>query len=817
MEAPALGSSRVAQHGRDRIREPRVTDLVAVGLVSGAAIAAQVALTRVMSITLWHHFAYLVIGVALLGFGVAGAWLTARGGALRDDDGPADAVLARRARWAAGWSFAAVLTALIIRPNGLELFRDASVGFSLALIIVLTMVPFVGAGAVIGTALSVWSKDAGKVYAADLIGGGVAAALAVFGLMSIGALGVLVVTVMLTAVASILFAKSRQRTLIGVITLLAIATAAMLLVRDEDAWIKPAPTKELALVHRPEAGIDRVEHRAWTPHGRIDVTYAYDGPPLAAGDIAPPTPRAWRVRFVTQDGAAPTTMHRVARDPSELSFLPHSTTAAVWIARGAELGAKPSADVSTLVIGVGGGVDVMMALAHGSGRVDGIDVNGAIIALHTEHFRDFTRIADDKRVHLRVDEGRAFVRASPQRWDVIQLAGVDTFTALASGAYSLAEAYVYTLEAFEDYLAHLDTGGCLSVSRLILHPPRETLRLAVTAMRALENRGVRDPKKHIAIVRGTLWSTVLACVDPIDAPALDRLRGWAGAHPFLLVFDPARPGDSAFDNALAPDNAFIANYPYRITPATDEAPFFFDYFRWAAIGKLTEMQSGSVYASTVPIGHGVQLLTLLITALLAAFGILRPLRREGVALPKRRHVGLYFACLGAGFLFVEVGLIQRLTFFLGHPTNALAVVLAALLVSSGVGSALSERLSRRSLSTLIPALLMVAATASHWVLPTLVGMPLTSRVAIALVLVSLVGVALGMPFPQGLRELRDGREALIPWAFGVNAFVTVVAAAVAPLAALEVGFSVLFLAAAVVYIVALRLPISSLAISTQTE
>ncbi len=787
---------------------PAAFDLTAVGLVSGAAIAAQVALTRVLSITLWHHFAYLVVGVALLGFGIAGAWLTARGGALRSDDGPLRQVLSRRARWAAIASFVAVLASLVIRPNALELFRSAEVAFSLSLVIALSMVPFVGAGAVIGTALAAWPRAAGRVYAADLAGGGVAAALAVLSMSALGALGVLASTVLATALASLLFAPRSDARIRSAVTVVAIALAAALLLRSEDAWIAPAPTKELAQFHKPQHAIARIEHRAWTPHGRIDVSYPFVGPPLAAGDIA--AVRPWWIRFVTQDGAAPTTLHHVPHDPGELTFLPTSTTAAVWVLRGARFAAGPSeAAPRVLVIGVGGGVDVMMALGYGAARVDGVEVNPAIVALHSEHFPDFTKIAGDPRVQLIVDEGRSHVRKTDARYDVIQLAGVDTFTALASGAYSLAEAHVYTLEAFEDYLARLAPGGCLSVSRLILDPPRETLRLAVTAREALAGRP--SPRAHIAIVRGKTWSSLLVCESPIAAPALERLRAWTAEHGFAMAYDPASPDpDAPFWRALAGDEAarqsFIADYPYRITPATDEAPFFFDYFRWASLGRIAELQSESVYASAVPIGHGVQLLTLLLTVALAGAGILRPLRGRGLALPGRRAGGLYFACLGGAYLFVEVALIERLTFLLGHPTYALAVVLSAMLLSSGAGAALAERvvprLGARRFGMLIVAALAGSYALSHWLVPALVALSGGARLAVALCLIAPLGLLLGMPFPHGIRALRTGREALIPWAFGVNAFVTVIAASVAPLMALEVGFSVLLLFAAALYAVA---------------
>ena len=794
-------------------RRPPLTALAGVALVSAAAIATQIALTRIYAITLWHHFAYLVVGVALLGFGVAGAWLAARGGAVLPDEGEPCEVLSRRARHAAIASLVALLASMLLRPNALMLLRDVGVAFSLAAMVVLSTVPFVGAGAVIGTALAVWPARAGHVYAADLVGGGCGALAVAFGIGSVGALGIVGACSVALAVAAVLFASGKGWRA-SLVTLLALVLVVLVALDDEDAWIVAAPTKELSLVHRPQLGVRAVEHRAWTPHGRVDVLGEIVGPPLVAGEVGHFASK-WPVRILTQDGAAPTTMHGVKDHPRELTFLPKSTTAVAWVVRGVPFGAAESDDgARVLVIGVGGGIDVMLARAYGAAKVDGVEINPAILELTTSRYADFVgRFADSPRVALHEAEGRSFLGGSAERYDLIQLAGVDTFTALASGAYSLAEDYVYTVEAFEDYLAHLNEGGCVSVSRLILDPPRETLRLAHTAARAMERAGEREPWRRIVVVRGRLWSTLLACGAPLGDEALSRLRGWVKENGFALAYDPGQGGDGPFASVLHPGperDAFIADYAYALEPARDEAPFFFDYFRWRSLGKLRALTPESMYATGVPIGHGMQLLTLLLTVGLAVIGIMRPLRRmratASLSSPERRTIGAYFAALGAGFLLVEVALIQRLTFLLGHPTHALTVVLAGLLLASGVGAAGSTLLERERVRKAAPfvvvgALVAVAAV-SYAGLPALVGETFGVRLAVALAMVGLLGVGLGTLFPHGVRVLRELAPPVVPWAFGVNAFLTVVAASVAPLLAAETGFSALFLVAALSYVLA---------------
>jgi spermidine synthase len=804
--------------------KPTIGDRFAIAITSGACVALQVALTRVFSITLWHHFAYLVVGLALLGFGVAGAWLAARDQPETRSARDMPVALARRASVAAIAGWISVLAAMVMRPNALELFRSPSVAFSLTLMVVLCAVPFLGGGVVLGTALSRWEGRAGTVYAWDLVGGGLAGTLAALVIPAIGALGLAAACMSALAFAGVLFGwrtAVRRRTLGATI---AIVAASILFLRDEDSWIVPAPTKEISLAHRPDVGIRAVDTRVWTLQGRVDLLREVKTAPLVAGEVNART-GLWRSHPLTQDGAAPTAIYAVTDDPAELAFLPHASTAAVWHLRGASFGPRgshPANGPRVLIIGVGGGIDIMNALAHGASHVTGAEINPGIRSLLTGPYAGYSgNLASRDDVSIVLSEGRAFVRSSLQKFDVIQLAGVDTFTALASGAYSLAEAYVYTQQAFDDYFAHLAPGGCVSVSRLILDPPRETLRLAVTAAKALERRRAAEPFRHITVLRGKVWATMLACENPIAPEALQRLRDFAAAEGFSLAFDPDRLGDDPWSRALAgaPEEraAFVASYRFRIDPPTDEAPFFFNFYRLRNLAVLPRLSSTEmVYGTVVPIGHGVMLVSLLVTAIAAAFGILRPLRAiDAGALREVWRSLVYFGGLGVAYLLVEVGLLQRMTFLLGDPTTALAFVLCALLIASGVGAALTRRMvpthATRWLLVALPLVVSAAALASWTLIPRAVGAGFVARSAVALAVVVPCGLLMGMPFPIGIERVRAVRARLVPWAFGVNAFLTVVTSAAAPLLALDTGLSALLLIAAMVYAVALAIGRKALA------
>lgn len=323
------------------------------------------------------------------------------------------------------------------------------------------------------------------------------------------------------------------------------------------------------------------------------------------------------------------------------------------------------------------------------------------------------------------------------------------------------------------------------------------------------------PEGHLIVVGGATWASLVACRQPISPAARDRVLSFAAQHGYSVAYGPFTPGNGPFARALTGDEAtrqaFIDAYPYRISLATDERPFFFDYFRWRNLENLRLLKTESVYSSPVPIGHAVALFTLLVTSLLAAFGIIWPIRRRRPDRAERGHARrtiAVFACLGTGYLLVEIAFLQRLTALVGKPKLALTVTLCALLVASGVGALLSGRLgatrSRRVVLAL-PPLLLALWGISFWGLPRLMGLTDSQRILVAVLMVVPPGLLMGIPFPTALAALARRDAPLVPWAFAINAFATVVTASLAQLLAMEIGFSALLLLAAPLYVAVLAL------------
>lgn len=416
----------------------------------------------------------------------------------------------------------------------------------------------------------------------------------------------------------------------------------------------------------------------------------------------------------------------------------------------------------------------------------------------------------DPRVRVVVAECRNFVARSREEYDIIQLSGVDT--GAASGAFGLGtmpESHIYTVEALRDYLARLAPGGVLSITR-----DRQfgwALRLAAIARAALVADGV-DPGPRIAVLegKGYGWATILVKREPFTPSEVAALEDFASRYGFPLVYNPAAAGSGAFDRVIREGSR--AEGSVELRPATDDWPFFFHSLRWSEVPRM--LRTGRAALSHPIVFLAVFLAAnLLALTLLAAALIGWPLRGLRGAWQETRGKGVmlgYFAALGAGFMLAEVALMQRFTLFLGNPVLAVATVLAALLVSSGVGSwAVRARgpgerpVVPLAVASVVVALLVLASSPLRALLHALLPAPLAIRLAVCVALVSAAGFPMGMPFPAGLGRLAERAKPFVPWAWGVNAMVSVVTSLASYLIGMIAGYTAMLYAGAAMYLGAL--------------
>jgi hypothetical protein len=415
-------------------------------------------------------------------------------------------------------------------------------------------------------------------------------------------------------------------------------------------------------------------------------------------------------------------------------------------------------------------------------------------------------------VELVVSEGRHFLSRDRRTFDVIQLSGVDTWSALTTGAYALTENFIYTAEAFDQYLSHLKEDGILNFSRPYLTPPAETLKLAATALEAFERLNVSDSFQHLMIIAeqgrpqwALNWAQTLVKRSPFTRAEVERLANWAASLGYAVIYDPYTPRTGELEILIRSTplerQAFISHHPLNIRPATDNMPFFFQFNKWRDFVSMRNIKGR--------LAQFFLLVSVLQVTFLSALFILYPLSKSKTEAAKRggrAGIFIYFAGLGAGFIIVEIALLQKFMVFLGGPAYSMSVTLFTILLSSGIGSFLSRNLSQKPfklLAFVIPSLIALAVLHALFldrIIAHLMSLSPLMRGLAAVLLVASLGLLMGMPFPAGLRYVDTFRRELNPWAWGINACATVVGSTVCIFISSAIGFNAALVTGAAIYL-----------------
>jgi spermidine synthase len=484
---------------------------------------------------------------------------------------------------------------------------------------------------------------------------------------------------------------------------------------------------------------------------------------------------------------------------------------------------RPHADV--LIIGTGGGRDLLAAKTFDQRSVLGIEINPLIRHIVQDVYGDYSgRPYTLPGVEVVIDEARSRLSTLPRRFDIIQLSLIDTFSLNAAGGVVFSENYLYTQEAFQEYFRHLTDDGVLSISRYFTEAyPLELLRVAGMVRAAWAAEGVQQPSAHVAVLgqRGNVSNaTLLAKRTPFSAAELAQLDAVAAENQMRVYYQPDR-AEGAHPDLRAvlttPDfEQYVAAHPFRIAPATDDQPFFFNFLRGRlAAADIADQQHDPF--QFLRKWHEAVLLSYLLVAVVTVLALVffvGPLlvlrrRRTGVGVSVAIPLLAYFGCLGYGFMMIEIPLLQHFVLLLGYPVYSLAVVLFALLLFSGIGSLLSSRLTGAALGTLTAVLLTIVGMTAVYVhlvpavITAVIGTPIWLRIAATVALLAPLGIPLGMAYPLGITVLRGFSPALVPWAWGLNGALSVVASVLAIFIGSRVGFSAAFLTGMAAYGVAL--------------
>lgn len=796
----------------DSLRPP----FLSVALISAAAVGYEVLLLRLFSIIQWQHFAYMIISLALLGYGVSGTFLALAGdqvGRRFRDLFAFNAALFGAA--APGCFFLAQRIPL----NPLELLWDPLQPLYLALLYLLLAVPFLFAANCIGLTLFRFRRLMGRTYGSDLLGAGTGALGMVgllFWLTPVDALKALGAAGFAAAALSLVTGGGTRRWLAGPLFLA--AGLLPFLLTGPFAELKPSPYKGLSQALQVSGA--RIVGERSGPLGLLTVVESPRVPFRHAPGLSVLNPSEPPEQLgVFTDGGGFTVINRHDPGGEAPRYLDFLTSALPY-----HLLRRPS----VLVIGAGGGTDVLQAVFLQARRIDALEVNAQMAALIKEDYAAFSgRLYDRQDVRLLVAEARGFVGGGGVAYDLIQMALVDSFGAASAGLHALNESYLYTTEAMERYLARLNPGGLVSITRWLKLPPRDSLKLFATAVQALGRMGVAKPGRQLALIRGGKTSTLLIKNGAFSGPEIIAIKRFSRERAFDVVYFPGiTPADPNryhllerplfFESAISllgpAGEDFIDRYKYDIRPVTDDRPYFFNFFKWPLFNELYALRGRGGFG-LLEWGYLVLVLILLQAIVLALVLIPLPLwagrRAKKAERPPRpsMRVLIYFLSLGFAFLFVEMAFIQKFILFLASPVYAAAVVLCGFLVFAGLGSLLSGRLLSSANPSLYPVVgIAVVVGAYLFLLPSLfqwlTALSLAAKFALSLLLIAPLAFPMGMPFPLGLARLGEKRPGLIPWAWAINGCASVLGAVIAALLAIEFGFTAVIVMAVGFYILA---------------
>ncbi len=781
-EDPKQPESRIPDSmSRGQLRLTKLTVL----LVSWSILTLEVFFTRLFSVELWANTAFAVLSIAMLGIGVAGLVVYLFPGIFRRTQrGLISGLLIS---FAAAIMISGILLLRYVPPPG-ELYRYLWVAL-------IALIPFFFGGLLLTLIFSLHQEKISRLYAFDMGGAALGAILALPAICVFNGPPLLYLpTVLLLIAALIDSAFHRNRLMVGLAGagIIVLGLAALSGLRLEVIKAKGKPEKN-------------VQIQKWGPEARITVE-KYDE----------------ETRWIKIDSGVVTPVLRFSGNLEDLAYLRHNVLQLAYQLRPYR---------NAVIIGAGGGGDLLAALQAGVPHIDAVEVNRTIVGLmRKEPLLSFSgKLYERPEITLHLEDGRAFIGRLNRRVDLIQATFVDTHNAAASGSHTLSESYLYTVEAVHQYLDHLQPGGIVSLSRWCgehFSNYAETTRLVGIIQQALKERGVERPGEHILVVRGAprgetffgpgyqnaegeMWSmaTILLKNEAFDTTEIQRIHDVSATMNFRPLWFPglSRP-DPLISKLLREGGSpgFFAEIMREraldISPTSDDRPFFFSFFKPDTYYKQLRSRHwahAEKHWSAIGIGNLWQVF--MVTLLLVLLFFFLPLQLRGQSLERTPTTFLtlaYFIFLGLAFIGIEIGLIQRFTLYLQHPIYALVVVLASLLIFSSLGSfwtsgidpSRAAETATRS-GTLLVALLAVNALGLGKLLELLNNQALWIKIPMAILLIFPTAFLMGTLFPLGVKAMASRRASLFPWAWGLNGATSVLGSVLSMFLAVSWGFT----------------------------
>jgi len=757
---------------------------------------------RLLSVVTWYHLAFFAVSLAMLGM-AAGAVAVFLGG----ERFHGRSAVRRLSHLTVAFALSVALghvVSLLVPIYSLRDMTSTEFG-SLALATLTLAVPFFLSGMVVTIALTRVTREIGVLYGVDLLGAALGCLLVVPLLTVADLTSAVLATAALAALGARAFAQLDSEVnplpstvLATGLAIVAVGNAVL------GAPLSPGWSKGKRLDR------SQIDYEGWNDHSYVIARKARTGKPFFWGRGTVTAVPDVEMSLLVIDGSAATPVTRWSGDRRLLGWVRNDVTALPHSLRSGD----------TAVIGVGGGRDVLSAIWGGSRSVVGVEVNDQFIDLLTGPYRDFARVADYPGVELVHDEARSYLTRESRSFDVIQMSLIDTWASTGAGAYSLSENGLYTVEAWRVFLDRLKPGGLLSVSRWFAPSDlSETSRLVSLAVASLLEWGVAEPRQHLLLASRGPVATLLVSVDPISQADVDVVETVSRHHGFEIHATPTREATAPMLSAILASRsqaelaAATQHELFDYSPPTDERPYFFNLLKLKSFRAAMSLRAfrTTEFASGVLVGNARATATLL--ALFAAALVLAVLL-TGVPLWRRGLPDMspgdfaascsYFALIGMGYMLVQVPALQRFSLYLGHPTYTLSVVLFGMILFSGIGSLVSDRLATPApaiarIPLIAAALITGLALFAQPLIESTIEQPLWLRCGVVLSLICPISYFLGFCFPLGLRAVAARSEDATAWMWGINGAFGVVASVLSIVMSMAFGITSSWILAALLY------------------
>lgn len=787
-------------------RVPRFT----IMLVSALALGYEILLMRLFSIIQYHHFAYMIISLALLGYGASGTFM-----------------VFMRSRLLRFYGYSLVGNIVLFGITGVTCFLAGQhLQFNpeeilwnyhhwkkLAFLYVLLALPFFFAANCIALTFSRFAARISEVYAADLFGaglgslGGIALLFILFPSQALLVFGSLAFFV---AAVACLEVREVPRT-----TAMLFVGAAFFFLFLPSPWSSLAISPYKGLAQQLQISGSRIIEQRSSPLALLTVVQNHKVPLRYAPGLSLNAMNELPEQLgVFMDADSLQVITRYPADRKHLSNLDMIDSALPYHLR------QPQ---NVLILGAGTGTDILQAEYFAVGDIEALELNPQIIDLVRKRSEFSGSLMDHENVTLHIGEARGFVSQSVKQYDLIQLAAPGSFSSAAAGLHALNENYLYTREAVAEYLKKLSPSGYLCIKGWIKLPPRDTLKSIAIAVAALQQVDIRNSASHLVLIRSWQSTVLLIKRTPFTVREIADVKRFCKKRSFDVAYYPGMQREEANQynilqapyfyegaNRLLGRNAqeFINQYKFNISPATDDKPYFANFFKWQTLPEIFRLK-GRGGMALLESGYLVLVLTFIQAVLASIFLILLPLlfyRRQ----PKLRtkwqpwRLAAYFQAIGLAFLFLEIGFIQKFILFLHHPLYAVSIVLASFLIFAGLGSLVSQK---KRVPVLWPVAGIIAAGMAYllgldMIFAAMIGLPFVAKAAVTVLLIGPLAFCMGMPFPLALGEIGTDAQSFVPWAWAVNGCASVVGAVLATLFAVQFGFMAVAITAMLLYFLA---------------